>query len=198
MRALARRSLLVPLLLLGLVSFLGCGRMTTAPDVPASSSSSATTTPGRSAESNGLLSTVGGLLGDVVGLLVKTLQLVGSLGGTLTNARWKVAIPAGAVDGNATVSIGVSSSTAGDCQLGITPETKNHFATPVTLTVDCRSVSNDVLSTYVIRWLDPSTGKWVAVAGSTVDLRTKTVSAPLLHFSRYSVGPDPDGGKAGW
>jgi hypothetical protein len=198
MRSSVRRSILVVLSFIVVASFLGCGRMATAPDAPVVSSSAAVANPGHAAESDGLISTIGGLLGDVVGLLFKTLQLVGSLGGSLTNGRWKVVIPAGAVDGNATVSLGVTSSTASDCQLEISPADKNHFDTPATLTIDCRNVSSDQLKGYVIRWLDPSTGEWVAVAGSKVDLTAKTVSAPLQHFSRYSVGPDPDGGKAGW
>jgi hypothetical protein len=48
----------------------------------------------------------------------------------------------------------------------------------------------------VIYWFDPATRRWVQVQGSQVDLVAKTVSAPLTHFSRYSVGPA--GGKAGW
>ena len=64
------------------------------------------------------------------------------------------------------------------------------------LTVNCSSVPTDVLRTYVIFWYNPTTKTWVPVSGSTVNLTTKTVSAPLQHFSNYSVGPT--GGKAGW
>jgi hypothetical protein len=64
------------------------------------------------------------------------------------------------------------------------------------LTVDCRAVAARDLAGYTIFWLDPSTNKWVPVQGAQVDLVAKTVSAPLAHFSRYSVGPAD--GKAGW
>ena len=91
------------------------------------------------------------------------------------------------------VSLGVANSTSGSCQLEILPTTKNHFATPARLTVSCPGVPDDALRNYTIFWLDPATRKWVPVAGSTVDLATKTVSAPLQHFSTYSVGS-----KASW
>jgi len=130
------------------------------------------------------------------GLLVRTLNLVGSLGGSLTNGRWKVTIPANAVEGDATVAIGVLSSTSSSCQLEIMPAEKNPFRIPVTLTVNCSSVPSTTLKTYVILWFDPATSTWVPVQGSKVDLVKKTVSAPLSHFSRYSVGPLL--GKAGW
>jgi hypothetical protein len=37
---------------------------------------------------------------------------------------------------------------------------------------------------------------WCPVAGSRVDLVAKTVSAPLTHFSKYSVGQKT--GRSGW
>ncbi len=192
------RILLVMALAAGL--FVGCGNAPTAPQTGANASGSTGVVAAapRNGDDLTLVSGVGTLVGGVVSLLVRTLQLVGSLGGSLSNGRWTVVIPANAVGGDATVSLAVSSSTASDCQLGITPSTLNHFSVPVTLTIDCRNMTTDQLRASVIRWLDPSTGKWVAVAGSTVDLNAKTVSAPLQHFSQYSVGPDPDGGKAGW
>ena len=169
---------------------IGCGGMPTGPaSAPAAFSSST----GSSAQPASL---IGGVVDGVVGLLVRTLNLVGSLGGLLSNGRWTVTIPAGAVDGSATVSLGVSSSTSASCQLGITPADKNHFTVPVTLTIDCRSVPSDQLANYTIYWFDPSTGQWVEVAGSKVDLTNKRVSAPLAHFSQYAAGDK--GGKAGW
>jgi len=174
----------------GLLSLavLGCGLL---PNAPASSTGTLATGP-QAAEPAGLISN---LVDGVVGLLLRTLNLIGSLGGTLINGRWKVVIPAGAVDGNATISLGVLKLDSPQCALQITPADKNHFSVPVILTVDCRSVPSDQLKSYVILWLDPSTGNWVPVEGSKVDLTNKTVSAPLQHFSQYSVG---NGGKAGW
>jgi len=185
----------------------GCGQMTTAPE-PQATTSAVTVAPGNgsaatatstnsiSTTTQGLLSPLESLTLSLVGLLVRTLNLVGSLGGTLTQGRWNVVVPPNAIQGTATVAIGVSSEASSDCQLEIMPATKNHFNVPVVLTVDCSSVPPDKLAGYVILWFNPATRRWVPVEGSKVDLVRKTVSAPLLHFSRYSVGPAD--GKAGW
>ena len=165
----------------------GCMAASTEPSIPSQQVGS------RGAQPHDLL---GSLVGGVLNLVFKTLNIVGSLGGWLTNGRWRIDVPAGAIDGTATVGVGVASSTSQSCQLEITPADKNHFLKPVMLTVDCSSVPSDQLKTYVIYWFNPATSTWVAVSGSTVDLTRKTVSAPLQHFSGYSVGPS--GGKAGW
>src|SRR5262249_33094077 len=156
----------------------------------------APTAVARTAGSSDLLGTVGGLVGGVVNLLFKTLQLVGSIGGSLLNGRWKVVIPAGALSGDATVSLGGSSNTSSSCQSEISPADKNHFTTPATLTADCHDISSSQLANMGIFWMNPSTGQWVLVSGSKVDLTSKTISAPLQHFSIYSVRSTD--GRAGW
>jgi hypothetical protein len=168
----------------------GCMSVATAPTVPSAPSSS------RTAQPSSLLGSLGSVVGGLVNLVFRVLNIVGSIGGSLTNGRWRVDVPPGAFDGTATVGIGVSSSTSGSCQLEISPADKNHFLTPVRLTADCSSVPSDQLKDYVIYWFNPTTQVWVPVDGSTVDLIHKTVSAPLQHFSGYAVGPQ--GGKAGW
>jgi len=180
------------LLLCGLAAFtvFGCGSLPTAPS-PASSTMGAA----EQATPSGLLSPIGKIVDGLVGLIVRTLNLVGDLGGSLANGRWRVAIPAGAVNGNATIALGVSTQTSATCQLEILPADQNHFDVPVTLTIDCRSVATDQLRNWVIYWYDPSTSLWVPVQGSQVNLTAKTVSAPLLHFSKYAAGPQT---KAGW
>jgi len=187
--------LVFPLLLIGLVaaSVFGCGKLPTA---PSSVQTSAAPTVSTSAQPEGLLSGVGGIVNTLIGLIVRVLNLVGSLGGSLNNGRWHVVVPAGAVDGNATIALGVPNTSSPDCKLEIWPSDKNHFSVPVRLTVNCSSVLSDQLRNYVIYWYNPTTKTWVEVSGSTVDLTHKTVSAPLQHFSGYSVGPK--GGKAGW
>ena len=167
---------------------VGCAQLPSQPIV-----GGAETTAEVSAPQNGLL---GGVTGLLKGLLTVTLDLVGSLGGTLSNDKWKVVIPAGAVEGNATVGMTVDQSTRASVQLEIFPVEKNHFAVPATLTFDCSGVSSSELSNYTIYWYNPATKAWVEVQGTKVDLVTKTVSAPLSHFSEYSAGPR--GGKAGW
>ena len=202
---------------------VGCGTMTTAP-APTNMTTNVTTTANAGsgvasqaastavaelpagdgspstlanvpAESNSIVSGIP-ILGAITGLLTRTLQLVGFLGGSLTNGRWTIQVPPHAISGNGTVSIGVANLASDNCQLGILPLSLNHFSTPVTLTVDCRSVPAQQLAGYTIFWFDPSTSRWVPVEGSQVDLVHKTVHAPLAHFSRYAVGPAD--GKAGW
>jgi hypothetical protein len=178
---------------LALVFVIGCSQLPTA---PSAANEPTVTTAARSTEQASLLGIVGDVLNPLVKLLVRTLSIVGNLGGTLTNGRWTVTLPAGAVDGSATISVAVPGLTSPACDLGITPADKNHFAVPARLTVDCAAVPLDQLRSYVIYWYDPSTRTWVPVAGSSVDLASKTVSAPLQHFSTYAVGPS--GGRAGW
>ena len=175
-------------LMAGLVA--GCSQLPTAPVTEPSAS---TTQVSRTAESSGLL---GNLVGGLLNLVFKVLNGVGSIGGSLSNGRWRLDIPAGAIDGNATVGIGVSSSTSSEAELQIKPEDKNHFSTPVRVTVTCPGVSDATLRGYVILWYNPAIRTWVPVEGSSVNLASRSVSAPLQHFSLYRVGPNPT--RAGW
>jgi hypothetical protein len=204
---MSRFTRIVASLALGLVvgSLVGCGSMATAPDpvqttavasAPAAPAAVATSVDPGAGSNNALLSPVGTIFHSLLGLIVRVLNVVGSVGGTLTNGRWRVDVPANAIEGTASIGLGVQSSASADCHLEILPATQNHFAVPVRLTADCGSVPSDQLAHYVIFWYDPGTGKWVPVAGSAVDLAHKAVSAPLQHFSRYAVGPAD--GKAGW
>lgn len=172
---------------------LGCGGMPTA---PASSDTASMAGAGRTSQPAGLLDGATSTVDGLVRLIVRTLNVVGSIGGSLSNGRWRVDIPPDAIEGTATVSLGVASSTSSACQLEISPASQNHFQVPVTLTVNCSSVPDDELRSYVIFRYDPGTKTWVPVEGSRVDLTTKTVSAPLQHFSNYAVGGG--WGKSGW
>src|SRR6266581_5789577 len=89
----------------------GCGLLPTAPTVnkqTAATQTAATQTAsphsGQVAQSNSLLGSVGSIVGSLVNLIVKVLTIVGSVGGSLTNGRWQVVVPAGAIDGTATIS----------------------------------------------------------------------------------------------
>jgi len=171
----------------------GCAELPTAPVNPQNLESAPS---GRSAQEAGLIGSVISVVDALVKLVFKALTIVGNVGGSLTNGRWRVDVPAGAFDGSATVRIGVINSTSPSCQLEISPADKNNFRTPVRLTAVCSGVSSYQLKDYVIFWFNPATKTWVPVEGSAVDLTSKTVSAPLQHFSAYAVGPR--GGKAGW
>lgn len=184
-----------------MVAGSGCGQLPTAPVTTTSAGAAGVAaSPGAAAQSSSLLGgvvgTVGTVVGGLVNLVVRTLDIVGSVGGTLLNGRFRVDVPAGAIDGNATISIATAGSQSPECDLGITPADRNHFAVPVTLTINCPNVPATTLRTYVVLWWNPATSAWEAVPGSTVDLDKRTVSAPLQHFSRYTVGTAD--GKAGW
>ena len=181
-------SLLLGMLALGLSA--GCFQIVTAPVSPQQLASAPS---GQMAQPDGLIGSVVGVVDGLVKLVFKVLSIVGSIGGSVSNGRWRVDVPAGAFDGTATVGVGVASSASPNCQLEISPADKNHFLKPVRLTVNCSGVATEQLKNYVIFWFDPTTKTWVPVSGSTVDLTNKTVSAPLQHFSSYAVG-----GKAGW
>ncbi len=115
---------------------------------------------------------------------------------TLANGRWRLDIPVGAIDGDATVAIALPRTTNAGVQLEILPVSRNQFAVPITLIADCQSAPTDELVNYAMFWYDPDAAKWVKLTDSKVDLDAKTVCAPLTHFSKYYVGPV--GGKAGW
>jgi len=178
---------------IAVIPAIGCMDLSTAPITHENAVHVTHTGPSQPA---GLLDGVTGLVDDVGKLVFNTVQIVGSVGGSASNGRWSVSVPAGAVDGLASVSVGVTSPGSNRVQLQITPVSKNHFDTPVVLTVDCSHVPAGQLRNYVIYWLDPSLGTWVPVDGSVVDMTHRTVSAPLHHFSTYTTGPA--GGKVGW
>jgi len=188
-------SLAVAAVAVGLAT--SCGRLPTDPMKTVQTANTPTTVAAQgTVQSSSLIGDVGSLLGTVDHLLWKVLRIIGSLGGSLSNGRWRVDVPPNAVSGTATITLGVANATSPSCQLGITPDSSNHFAVPVKLTVNCSSVSADQLQKYAIFWYDPSTGIWTPVPNSTVDLQAKTVSAPLQHFSKYAVGSTD--GRAGW
>lgn len=191
-------------LIVALVASLaaGCGVLPTTP-VTTSPAATGPVTAGQTQQVAGTNSLLGGVVGGLVSLVdwtvqfvFKFLNIVGSLGGSLSNGRWTVTLPPNAISGTATIGVGVQSATGSACQLSITPAVQNHFAVPATLTVDCSGVPADQLRNYVIFLYDPTTGQWNPVAGSTVDLTHMTVSAPLQHFSTYAVGPSS--GRASW
>jgi hypothetical protein len=170
----------------------GCGTLPTAPE-SAAPAGVGTANARRGAEPEGLIGGVLQLVGGATEAIVQEIGLVGDVGGVLSNGRWTVTIPSGAVSGSATVDLAVSDPLSPVCDLGIVPSTQNHFDVPVTLTVTCPGLSDTQLRNWTIFWYDPANKTWVPVPGAVVDLKTRTISAPLQHFSTYGVG-----GKAGW
>ena len=163
----------------------GCGASTTAPVTGGED-----TTAARSIVPSGTF------FGPLRGLMTRTASLDGDLGTAVDNGRWHAFVPPHAVDGDAQVTIGVSSRTAGECVIEVVPATMNKFEKPATVRVDCRSLTDRQLSEAVLYEFDPVREKWLEVPGSTVDPVSRSVSASVDHYARFAVGPV--GGKAGW
>jgi hypothetical protein len=172
----------------------GCGAATTAPVMPGDEGTSPPDTT--AAQAPGANGPIGTILGGVRGLLTRSVALVGELGAGVDNGRWHAVVPPTAIQGDAQVSIGISSPMAGECVIEVTPPDKNKFDVPDTVRVDCRTLGADRLAKSVLFEWDGTAQKWIAVPGSTVDASSRSVSAPVDHFGRYTVGPE--GGKAGW
>jgi hypothetical protein len=130
------------------------------------------------------------------GGLTRTASLVGDVGVSLDNCRWHADVPPAAIQGDAQVAIRVSSLRAGECVIEVTPPDKNKFDVPATVRVDCGSLTASQLAQSVLYEYDATTMSWVESPGSTVDSSSRSVSAQVDHFGRYTVGPV--GGKAGW
>jgi hypothetical protein len=177
-------------LLAGLI--FGCGTLRTAPKSDPQGGVGGSNAR-RAPAPEGLIGGVLQLVDQTTEMVVQTVDLTGTVGAVLNNGRWKVTVPSGAVSGSASVSLSVADPLSPVCDLGILPSTKNHFDVPVTLTVACPGVSDLQLRNWTIFWYDPANKMWVPVPGAVVDLKTRTISAPLQHFSTYGVG-----GKAGW
>lgn len=79
--------------------------------------------------------------------------------------------------------------------LEIHPAELNGFSVPAELTLDVSHLDLADRRQAVVGWYNPTTGLWEEVAGSRVDVENGTVTAPLQHFSSYSVILQ---GKAGW
>jgi len=182
---LRSRIALVPMLAL-LLLMVGCSGSPLSPEQPSGQTSALSTDP--AASNSGLLtdlvSTTTNLLAKVVSTAVN-----GLLGGVVRNGDWTVTVPAGAYSGTGVVTVTVTDPSVRKCDLSIAPLSLNSFQKPVTLT--CKLQTLDQVQTYVIKWWDPSTGKWVDLP-TTRDTMRLTCSASLPHFSTYSCG------KAGW
>ena len=128
--------------------------------------------------------------------VVASKTVVGLVGGTVSAGHFTVVVPPLAFVGVATVTAKVPFPDASQCELGISPEDKNQFLTPVMLVANMDGLlPPDLVARSHVQWLNPATGKWQQVHGSTVDLANLTVSAPLQHFSQYRVSVE---GRASW
>jgi hypothetical protein len=137
-----------------------------------------------------------------------TVRILGKVGGSATNGVFTVVIPAGTFTGQATVTVTQPDNTVPLVQLDIQPASKNHFKKPVTLVAQFQNVDASRIAMSTVSELDPTTGAWSLVGGSTADPMAGTVRATLAHFSTYRVdlsaplpispGPGSGGGKSGY
>ena len=184
-----------------LLLFAGCGAMTSAPvlddsvridanDTAPQSSALPIDTPAETGPGGGGTET-SPTFPDTFDGTSQSSELTSSLGGMLRNGRWKLVVPSGAFQGSALVSISTPHAKAWECGLRIFPQEKNQFEVPVLLVADCHTVTPRQLAHWAIFSFDANTQTWVRVPDSVVDLRKKTVTAPLFSFSTaYKVGPN--------
>ena len=173
----------------------GCGANATAPVLPGDDGGSpADTTASQTPPAR--QDPLGGIVGALPRLVTRVTNLAGDLGAALENGRWSVDVPAGAIEGDARITITVAYSKSGECTMDVVPADKNKFDVPAIVTVSCPSLTDDQLSQSVIMEFDPVARRWFDVPGSKVDMSHRSVSAPVDHVARYTVGPA--GGKAGW
>jgi len=128
--------------------------------------------------------------------IVDTKSVDGISDAVMRAGRVKLEIPAGAIRGAATIQMRASPN-GKHVQLEILPADRNGFDVPVRLSANFAGAPTAMLEDMAFFWIDPASGDWVLVEGSTVDLVTGEVSAPLSHFSEYRIG-NRFLGKAGW
>lgn len=117
------------------------------------------------------------------------------LGGTVAAGNFRVIVPAGALSGDAIITVRQPDVTKPEVELSITPEERNTFLLPVLLVADAQPMDAALVSTSYISWWNPGAARWERCSASAVNLATISVQAPLWHFSKYRVEAD---GKAGW
>jgi len=128
--------------------------------------------------------------------ITDTESIVGLVGGSAAAGHFKVSVPPTAFLGVADVTVRVPYPNAFQVDLAISPDDKNQFQTPVVLSMDLSQTLPDYLvAQCVVQWWNPDMQTWQPVNGSTVDMTTLSVSAPLHHFSTYRVTVQ---GRASW
>jgi hypothetical protein len=134
------------------------------------------------------------LLGDKSGVTTKTVRM-GVLGGVVSVGDFTVVVPPMALRRAASVTVTQADLAQPVVELEIAPASANDFRLPVILLADVSRMDRSLLSIAHISYWNPATGEWERVEGSVVNIAGLTVSAPLMHFSKYRVS---SGGKAGW
>lgn len=171
------------LALMTLLVIAGCSSLPTAPR-PESASDAASVQPQAATAPSAAIRSA-----------TSTKTIDGRRGGRVTAGNFTVMIPPLAITGTATVTVTQPDVTQPFVDLDISPASANRFRVPVTLIADATPMDSKLLGLAYISWYNPATRTWVRVPSSVVNLESRTVQAPLWHFSRYRV---ESGGKAGW
>lgn len=116
-----------------------------------------------------------------------SVRMLGKQGGSATNGVFTVVVPAGAFNGQATITVSQPDPNVPLVQLDIQPSSKNHFKKPVTLIAQFQNVDASRIAVSTVSEFDPNSGTWSLVDGSSADAMAGTVRAPLAHFSTYRV-----------
>ena len=113
-------------------------------------------------------------------------QLVpASTGGTLYLGEFKFYIPPGALDHDTVITITQTSDRYIEMDFG--PD-GTQFDPPATMTISYATANlrNIKPANLSISWFNTATNQWVNIGG-TVDTIAKTVSAPISHFTQYTL-----------
>jgi len=163
---------ILAIILMGLVSAVGCSKLPTQPSAADVSGAAPTVMidvlpdgqpadPGPSAEDLAVVSASSRV--------------------TIHAGDFSVVIPARAFSGNATITVTQPDVTKPVVELSIFPPSKNDFREPVTLIANTTKADGSTC----LSWYDPTTFTWMPVEGSAP--QGQTVQAPLTHFSTYRV-----------
>jgi hypothetical protein len=123
--------------------------------------------------------------------------VVGTAGGTVMTAdgALKVAIPAGALPADVTVTVTPTSAPGGGA-VGTVYEigpTGTQFSSPVTLSLHYDSANLNGASEGSLRVATFAGGSWQILAGAAVDTSTKTVTGTTTHLSPYGIVAESSG-----
>jgi hypothetical protein len=118
-----------------------------------------------------------------------------SAGGTLTNGRWTLTVPANALATGAHFTLSVAGVRGAACQVQVSPAGPA-LASPLTLSVDCHGVPMNRMSDFVILGYDASTTLWTPVGNGNSTTRKHVVSVAIAGAGIFGAGyPD---GTPGW
>jgi hypothetical protein len=175
------RATLTLSLLASALALTSCGTMPTSP-------TSAIEQPGRTSSPAAVLELPEGSPdGDPALPFSTTAVIKGQDGGVIVAGAFKLTIPKNAYNGNATITLRQPNPNVLEAEVQVLPLIKNRFVVPATLTADASSLSAAQLSQASMWAVSPASGQFEPVAGSSVDVPNKRVSAPFTKLAKSKV-----------